>query len=113
MRLICVALVLLSGGISVANQGQPKLVRVSLQFIEIPHPVLTELLVEKDSGGANMHAKAVAFSKEGKAKILETCMVLGRAGRRFTLESIREEIYPTEYRPAGFSFSVGSTRGKC
>lgn len=109
MRLIVVAFVLLSGGICVANQSPPKLVRVCLQFIEIPHPILTEMLAEKDSDGANMHAKAVAFAKDGKAKILETCLVLGRAGQRFTLESIREEIYPTEYSPPSLPGTFSST----
>jgi hypothetical protein len=99
--MILIALALLSDGISVADQAQPKLVRVYLQFIDVPHPVLTEMLAEKDSGGANMHAKAIALAKEGKSKVLETCMVLGRSGQKFTLESIREEIYPTEYEPIG------------
>jgi hypothetical protein len=109
MRLILIALALLSGGISVADQAQPRLVRVYLQFIDVPHPVLTQMLAEKDSGGARVHSKALALANEGKAKVLETCMVLGRSGEKFTLESIREEIYPTEYSPPGLPGTFSST----
>ena len=96
MRLILFSIALLSGGISVAEQSQPKLIRVCLQFIEMPHPALTELLAENDSRSVGPHARAIALTKEGKGRILETCVVLGRSGESFTLESIREEIFPTE-----------------
>lgn len=110
MRLFFVAFVLVSGGIAVAHQDPPKFIRVCLQFIEMPHPVLSELLSEKETGGDQSHAKAIALTKEGKAKILETCMVLGRSGQRFTLESIREEIFPTEYQPSELPCHIPSTK---
>ena len=86
-------------GICIASQDGPKHIRVSIQFIEVPHPVLTELLGGEQTGGPALHAKAMALSKTGGAKILETCMVVCKAGQKATVESIREEIYPTEYAP--------------
>ena len=109
MRLILVAFALLSAGVSSAHQSRPKLIRVCLQFIEMPHPVLSELLAENETDGEKSHAKAIALSKEGKAKILETCLVLGRSGGKFSLESIREEIFPTEYQLPELPCHVPST----
>lgn len=93
MKPVLIAFALISCGISSADQENPKQIRVSLQFIEVAHPVLTEML----AAGQPMHDKAFALAKEGKARILETCMVMCRSGRKATLESIREEIFPTEY----------------
>ena len=100
---------LLSCGVAAAEQAQQ--VRVSLQFIELPHPLLTELLGGNETGGNALHAKAVSLTKEGKAKILDSCVVTGRCGQKLTLESIREEIYPTEYGPPSLPCSIGSTPG--
>lgn len=83
-------------------------VRVSLQFIEVSHPVLAELLAGEDQSGKALHAKAVSLSKEGKAKIVETCMLTGRNRQKLTLESIREEIYMTEVAPPGLPCNISS-----
>jgi hypothetical protein len=91
-------LVLLSCGICTATQ-EPQSIRVSVQYIEVAHPVLTEMLAGKDKGGPAMHAKAITLAKDGKAKILETCMVVCRSGQKATIESLREVIYPPEYHP--------------
>lgn len=98
---------LLFCGVSAAEQAQH--VRVSLQFIELPHPVLTELLAGNEAGGSSLYAKAVSLTKEGKAKILDSSVVTGRSGEKLTLESIREEIYPTEYGSVTLPCSIGST----
>lgn len=95
---------LLFCGVAAAEQ-----VRVSLQFIEVSHPMLTELLDE--TGGHALHAKAVSLTKKGQAKILDSCVVTGRSGQKVTLESIREEIYPTEYKSPTLPCSIGSTPG--
>lgn len=83
-------------------------VRFSLQFIEVTHPVLTELLAGEDQSGKAMHAKAVSMSKEGKAKIVETFILTGHHKQKLTLESIREEIYPTAYHPVELPHSIGN-----
>lgn len=99
MKRFLIALSLLTGGIAVANQEHPKQIRVSLQFIEVPHATLTEMLAGPEMNSQALHEKAFALSKEGKAKIMETCMVVCHSGESARLETIREEIYPTEYAP--------------
>lgn len=99
MKVILIALTLSSCGIATGNIERPRLVRVSLQFIGLPHSILTEMLTGHEKSGQAFHDKAVALSNEGQAQLLETCMVVARSGRKASLESIREEIYPTEYQP--------------
>jgi hypothetical protein len=99
-RTAIIAVLLLSCGFCAANESQPKHLRVSVQYIEVAHPVLTEMLAGKEKGGPAMHAKAIALTKDGKAKILETSMVVCRSGHKATVESSREVIYPSEPEPA-------------
>lgn len=94
-----IALALLLCGTAAGTQERPKQIRVSLQFIEVAQPALTEMLAGPQKSGQAFHEKAFALSKEGKAKIMETCMVICRSGEKASLETIREEIYPTEYAP--------------
>jgi type II secretory pathway component GspD/PulD (secretin) len=101
-----IAVLLLSCGICAAYQDPPKHLRVSVQYIETTHSVLTEMLAGKEKGGAAVHAKAIALAKDGKAKILETCMVVCRSGQKATVESRREVIYPTEYQPPGSDMPI-------
>jgi hypothetical protein len=98
------SIALLSCGFCADDPYQPKLIRVWIQFIEVPHPVLTEMLAKEKPGGPAIHDKAFALSKEGTAKILETSMVMGRSGQRSTVESISEVMYPCEYDPPGWPF---------
>ena len=98
MKLVLIALTLISCGIATGDQA-PQQIRVSLQFIEVPHATLTDMLAGPARTGQALHDKAVALSQEGGAKLLETCMVICRSGQKATLETIREEIYPTEYAP--------------
>lgn len=84
-------------GICHAHQDTPKHARVSVQFVEVSHPVLTELLGGEETSGGALHAKVMALSKTGEAKILETSMVVCRSGQMAAAVAILEEIYPTEY----------------
>lgn len=108
MKTVLVAFAWFSCGSCLADQ-QPLQTRVSLQFIEVAHPVLTEMLAGKETSGQALHDKALALSNEGKAKILETCMVVCRSGQKATLETIREEIFPTEYQPPALPSHVSPT----
>lgn len=96
-----VVIPLLLLGICQADESTPKQVRVSIQYIEMPHPVMTDLLAGEKSGHT-IHAKAMALAKSGDTKILQSIMLVARSGQKATVESIREEIYPTEYEPPGF-----------
>jgi hypothetical protein len=95
-------------GVCFANEDTPKHVRVSVQYIEVSHPVLTELLGGDETGGHALHTKAMEMAKKGEAKILETAMVVCRSGYKSYAVSILEEIYPSEYYPDGLG-SVGLT----
>jgi len=82
--------------------GAPKLVKVRVEFVEMSHEKLTELLFLEEPGSSDATAlrKTVAeLVKGGDASILETMMVVARSGQKATSESIREFIYPTEYEP--------------
>jgi hypothetical protein len=82
--------------------GAPKLVRVQVEFVEMSHEKLTELLFLEEPGNSDATAlrKTVAeLVKGGEASILETMKVVARSGQKVTTESIREFIYPTEYEP--------------
>ena len=81
----------------VVGIGQQKQIRVSLQMIQVPHATLTELLAGEDQSGPALHAKATAFCKEGRARVMETSIVTCLSGNKASVDSIREEIYPTEY----------------
>ena len=87
--------------LATAAEDRPKNLRICVQFIEVPHPVLTELMAATDTSGPVLHDKALALAKDGTVKLLETCVVMGRSGQKATVESIRELIYPTEYEPPG------------
>jgi len=103
MKNLLLALTLVASGVSAAHQDAPRHVRVSLQWIEVSHPVLTELLNGESKSGSALHDAVIAYSKQGKAKLLETSMVVCRTGQRSIISSFREEIYPTEYEPPGFN----------
>ena len=109
MKLVLIALTLILCGIAGGTQERPKLIRVSLQFIEVPHATLTEMLAGRENSGQALHDKAFALSKAGQAKLLETCMVVCRSGEKAASESVREEIYPTEYAPPELPGSFSST----
>lgn len=94
-----ILLAALLSGASSASQDPPEQVRVCVQYIEVFHPALTELLGGGETGGDALHAQAMELAKKGEAKILETAMVVCRSGREATVASILEEIYPAEPEP--------------
>ena len=101
MKKWIIALLFGSCGFAAGIQDEPRQIRVSLQFIEVAHTSLTEMLAQKDQSGPALHAKAMSLSKKGQAKILESCMLVCKEGQKATIESIQEVIYPTEYEPPG------------
>src|SRR6478609_4130613 len=99
MKTLSLAISLLSGLLIASGHGQQ--VRVSVQYIELPHTVMTDLLADGETDEAKLHDQAIAFTKVGKAKILETSIIVCRSGEKALTESVREEIYPTEVMPPG------------
>lgn len=75
--------------------GHAQQARVSVQYIELPHAELTQLLAEINANEP-LHNKAMALIQASKARMVESSMVVCRSGEKATAESLREEIYPTE-----------------
>lgn len=81
---------------------RPKYVQVQVEFVEMSHLKLTELLFLSDpasSDASPLRKQVVELVKKGEAEVLETMMVVSRSGEKATSEGIREFIYPTEYEP--------------
>jgi Flp pilus assembly secretin CpaC len=84
-----------------AERELPQMVRIQVEFIEIPQEKMTELLSgpQKSGNDTELRAKLQGLLKAGEAAMLETQMVTARSGQKASSESIHEYIYPTEYEP--------------
>jgi len=89
-----------------ANQDPPAIIRAYMQLIEVPHATFTALMNGKDNAGPALHARVLGMTKSGKAKLVETSLITTRSGQRATIESVREEIYPTDYGLPSFGGPV-------
>ena len=80
----------------------PKQIRVQVEFIEVSHEQLTELLFapKVPANDTELRKQLAQLVKDGKAGIVETMLCIARSGQKATTESIEEFIYPTEYEPA-------------
>lgn len=80
----------------------PKQVRVQVEFIDVSHEQLTELMFgeKPPANDVELRKQAGQLVKDGKATILETLLCTARSGQKATSESVEEFIYPTEYEPA-------------
>jgi hypothetical protein len=74
MKTLSIAISLLSGLLIAAGHSQQ--VRVSVQYVELPHAVMTELLAGGETDGSTLHDKTFALTKVGKARRS------GRSGRK-------------------------------
>lgn len=84
----------------------PKLVRVQVEWIEVPHTTYTRLMWEEsERESATPHQsldntplrRAVAeLVEEGEARVIDTAMIVAPSGERARVESQNEHIYPTE-----------------
>jgi hypothetical protein len=80
----------------------PKMVRVQVEYIDLSHETLTELLFLADPPSADatpLRKQVQELVKKGEAKVLETMICNARSGEKALAESINEFIYPTEYEP--------------
>ena len=86
----------------------PKQIRVQVEFIDVSHEQLTELMFgPKGSPNDGELRKQVAqLVKDGKASIVETMLCIARSGQKAEAASIEEAIYPTEYEPASMPEKV-------
>ena len=84
-----------------AQDDAPKLVRVVMQVIEVPHAALTKWTGAEKLKGAELHDRAVELLATGESTIVETNALICRSGEKALVESYGEWIYPSEYEPAG------------
>lgn len=80
----------------------PKQVQVQVEFVELPHEVLTTLLFlakPKSADATHLRQQVQDMVAKKEAKVLETQIVVARSGQKATTESVNEYIYPTEYVP--------------
>ena len=80
----------------------PKQIRVQVEFIDVSHDQLTELMFGENpaANDVELRKQVAGLVKGGKATILETMLCTARSGQKATTEAIEEFIYPTEYEPA-------------
>ncbi len=81
--------------VTAAGEESPRNIRVSMQFIAMPHRAMTELLAGGETG-SKLWEEVFALTKDGRARILETGMIACRSGEKALIESVREEIFPIE-----------------
>lgn len=80
----------------------PRQVQIQVEFIELSHEALTELLFKSKpttSDATALRESLQEMIKRKEATVLETQLITARSGERATAESIHEFIYPTEYDP--------------
>ncbi len=98
-------------GREVPIEELPALVRVQVEWIELTHLKMSELLKEeserKTPGGllsadaGVLRGKLDSLIGKGEARVIETSVGVARSGQKATVESISEYIFPTEYEPGG------------
>ena len=85
--------------------GARKQIRVQVEFIDVSHEQLTELMfgTKPASNDTELRQQVAQLVKDGKARIMETLLCTGPTGQKSTTESVEEFIYPTEYEPGNFA----------
>lgn len=92
-----------------ASEPPPKNIRVIVEYIEVPHELVTGIMVsEHADSGPKLHAHMRTLIKEKKARILETSIATSRSGQKATVESIMEHISPTESEYVSIPNSISS-----
>lgn len=98
---IILAFLSLVPSVALSQDSTARQVRVQVEFIEMSHEELTNLMI-KPRAGANDQDLRDACTKlveQNKATILETTSIIARSGDKAATESITEFIYPTEWKP--------------
>lgn len=84
------------------DANAPKMIRVQVEYVELSHETLTDLLFLADPPSADstpLRKQVQELVKKGEAKVIETMICNARSGEKALAESINEFIYPTEWEP--------------
>ncbi|MCX6873591.1 MAG: hypothetical protein NTW21_07260 [Verrucomicrobia bacterium] len=79
----------------------PKLIRVQVEFIDVSHEQLTDLMFGEhpSANDGQLRKKVGELVAKGQASIIETMLSVGKSGMKATTASNEEFIYATEYEP--------------
>lgn len=82
------------------DANAPRLIQVTLEWIEVPQAEATRLLYQQHFGkqGDPLRAELQKLIDRNTASVFETTLLTCRSGEKATTESIREVIYPTEFQ---------------
>jgi hypothetical protein len=92
----------------------PRMIRVQVEYVELSHETLTDLLFLADPPSADatpLRKQVQELVKKGEAKVMETMICNARSGEKALAESINEFIYPTEYQPPTLPGTFGASDG--
>jgi hypothetical protein len=91
--------------VAAASDSPRKVVRVQVEFIEVSHEMLTDLLSgeNKPQDDVAMRKNISELVKQGKARIFETLLCSSLSGTKSLSRSGLELIYPTTFEPAQIS----------
>jgi len=99
LTLLPAALIGMASAADPADAELPKNIRVAIQYVEVPHPLFTELMPAPPTRRRILHEQVMARVAKGEAKIIESCIGVAPHAGKGKAEAIREVIYPTEYDP--------------
>ncbi|MEM1441479.1 MAG: hypothetical protein AAGF67_04005 [Verrucomicrobiota bacterium] len=92
------------------NRKKHDQVALLLEYYEVSHLMANRLLREfapRAAKADELRARLVAMTESGEAELVETGWLRSPSGQRAKSESIREEIYPTEFDRPMVPESVG------
>lgn len=84
---------------SFAHEGNPQQIRMHTMTVEVSEKDYRKMMRRKDK--LTDYKYAMGLVKADKAKIGDVNIIICQPGEIARVESIREEIYPTEYKPPG------------
>jgi hypothetical protein len=78
------------------------MVRVQVEFVEMPHATLTHLLSEslENANDVEIHKTVTELVEKREAHMMETMLCVCRSGDAAGVNAAREYIYPTEPEPS-------------
>ena len=109
-------------GRKVPVEELPVVARIQVEWIEIPHLQMSEMLRKESerkkpgglvsTDGGPLRASLESLIGKSEARVIETSVITCRSGQKATVESIAEHIFPTEYEPGGIVERPGKKEGK-
>ncbi len=97
-------------GIEVVESNLRDQISFIIEYFQLDHRTANKLIREfapRAADAGELRDRLGAMIEAGDARLIETGWIRGESGQRAKSESIREDIYPTEYDPPEMPRSVG------